>query len=194
MNSDSHDALFLLRAEFQLFGDWTPAGQALIQTHGVPYTEAVSGVGRMALSRCVIEAGQFDFAPDGEQCLVFEVFGEDDVTVIDLCAFSLAEPQRFGTGAWRAFVLGEANVRNPASWTFGQLLRVHRSPLPWLQGRCQGIVIVDHRFAPVVLRDALGQLLAEDEEHARALRQMLSTPAVPSWKIVYPRTWKGRAA
>lgn len=194
MNNLLADDVVMLRAEFNVWGDWTAAGQEAVQRQGVPLRQLVSHVGRIAPSRCLIDHGHFAFSQDGEDSLVFEVLGDDDLTVIDLCAVSLAEPHRFGSGAGRAFVLGEANVRNPVSWTFGHHLRVHRSPLLWLRCRCQGIVIVDHLFAPVVLRDTLGQLLAEDEEHARVLRQMLSTPAVPWWKIVYPRALKGRVA
>ena len=190
MNSSFADLLVMLRAEFCIAGDWTSVGLASIQALQVPFTRIVSQVGKIAPSRCILDNGNFDFSRDGEDCLVFEVLSDDDETVIDLCAFSTADPSRFGTGTGRAILLGEANVRNPASWAWGKALPIRRSPLAWLRAGCTGVVILDHRYAPVILREAPGRLLAEDEQHARELRLMLSTPAVPEEMIVHPGTSK----
>lgn len=197
MDSTFVDALVLLRAEFKIFGDWDPASHAFIEACGVSWMQVSAAIGRIAYSSCAIENGSFAFFEDGEHSLVFEVLGEDGETVVDLCAFSLAEPRRFGTGVGRATILGEPNVHNPTSWAWGKALPIHRTPLAWLKARCRGGVILDHRYAPVVFRKALGRLLAEDEQHAHELRLMLSTPAVPEEMIVYPgtmRSSKRRAA
>ena len=196
MDSAFVDALVLLRAEFMIFGDWTPAGYASVQAYGVSLTHILEHVGRVAICKCVIENGYFAFSQEGEHSLVFEVLDDDGETVVDLCAFSLAEPQHFGVGVGRAIVLGEANVRNPAAWAWGKALPVCRNPLSWFKARCRGVVILDHCYGPVIFREALGRLLAEDEQHAE-LRQMLCTPPVRKEMIVDPGTLKaskGRAA
>lgn len=139
-------------------------------------------------------SGFFHFDQDGEQCLVFEVLDEDASTTIDLCAFAVAAPERFGTAMGNAPVLGLTNLINPASWAFGKVLPIHRRPLDWLRAGCNGVVVLDHQHAPAALGKALGKLLAEDEAHARSLREMLCRPPVDPENIIFRRVVEGRSA
>lgn len=151
--------------------------------------------GILSVLPCAIaDAGYFDFDAEGQDCLVFEVIDEDAATTIDLCAFSIANPSRFGTANGEIGVLGMANVVNPATWAFDKKLRVHRRPLEWLQDGCAGTVILDHRQAPACLAGKLGDLIAEDAQHARELRSMLCTPSVAPNTILFPQAVTRRAA
>ena len=156
---------------------------------------AMAHAGALSLHSCTLDGGgYFDFDPNGEPCLVFEVLDEDAITTVDLCAFSVADPARFGTVNGGAPVLGMTNVTNPATWAFGKLLHVHRHPLAWLQWGCSGVVILDHRSSPPFMSRKLGDLLAEDEAHARDLRMMLChSPCAPA-SIKFPRATARRAA
>ncbi len=129
--------------------------------------------------------GLFRFDPDGEPCLVFEVLDEDAATVIDLCAFAVAAPERFGTAMGNAPALGLANITNAASWAFGTVMPIHRTPLGWLRDGGRGVVILDHRHAPAALGRALGKILAEDEAHALSLRGTLCRPPVDPANIIF---------
>jgi hypothetical protein len=74
------------------------------------------------------------------------------------------------------------------------MLAIHRNPLDWLRAGCSGVVILDHVNASACLSRKLGDLLAEDEEHARDLRMMLCQPPVDPASIKFPRAIVRRAA
>jgi hypothetical protein len=166
-----------------------------IKAQGIDPEMVMAHAGIVSGFHCTFDdTGVFHFDHDGEQSLVFEVLGEDAATTIDLCAYSVASPSRFGTAMGNAPVLGMTNVTNPASWAFGKKLNVYRRPLEWLQAGCSGVVILDHLSAPAVLSRRLGDLLAEDAEHAGALRPVLCTPPVDPASILFPKTVTRRAA
>jgi hypothetical protein len=59
--------------------------------------------------------------------------------ILDLCAWS---DDALATWLGRAFCLGDLDdIFNPATY-FDGALRVHASPLEWLQAGCDGIVIL----------------------------------------------------
>jgi hypothetical protein len=152
--------------EFYNIADWHPTTGAYLRDQGIDDKLVLARAGTAALFPCAFDGnGFFDFDEDGERCLVSEVLDEDAATAIDLCAFSVADPTRFGTADGRAPVLGMTNVTNPASWAFGNLLTTHHNPLEWLQVGCRGVVIMDYRGAREALGKALGKLLATDEDH-----------------------------
>ena len=54
----------------------------------------------------------------------------------------------------RAIFLGdEDDAFNPATWFDGEDLRIHASPIEWLQHERQGVVILDERRAGAILRN-----------------------------------------
>jgi hypothetical protein len=117
---------------------------AYVKAQGIDPKMIEAHAGVASLFACAFDgAGYFDFAEDGEPCLVFEVLDEDAATTIDLCAFSVATPERFGSAMGNAPVLGLTNITNPASWGFGTVMPIHRTPLGWLRDRCRGVVILD---------------------------------------------------
>ena len=189
------DMFSLLMAEFLGLADPTPESLAYMKAERFDEKLVMAFAGNLALIPCTIDdAGFFDFDPNGETCCVFEVLDEDAATTIDLCAFAVATPERFGTALGNAPVLGLTNVTNPASWAFGKVLPIHRTPLGWLREGCKGAVILDHQHAPVALGEALGKLLAEDEAHARQLREMLCRPPVDPANIIFRKVVDRRAA
>jgi hypothetical protein len=168
---------------------------AYVKAQGIDPKMVEAHAGTASLFSCTFDsAGYFDFAEGGESCLVFEVLDEDAATTIDLCAFAVATPKRFGTAMGNAPVLGLTNITNPASWAFGTVMPIHRTPLGWLRDDCRGVVILDHQHAPAALGRALGKLLAEDEEHATELRPMLCSPPVDPRNIIFKKATARRAA
>ena len=129
----------------------------------------------------------FDISDNGEPACIIEAYAEDGETVCDLVSWRIAHPEAFFRAIGAAPLLGWTQVTNPASWCFSTLLRVHRTPLSWLKAACSGVVVLDHRYGPAALGQALGPLLAEDAEHAVELRKLLCRAPVTPDQIVFPR-------
>ncbi|WP_395661673.1 hypothetical protein [Aestuariivirga sp.] len=166
-----------------------------LKAQGIDPKQTAAHAGIASGFHCILDdTGLFHFDHDGEKSLVFEVLDEDAATTIDLCAFSIVNPDRFGTAMGNAPLLGMTNITNPASWTFGKKLHVHRRPLEWLKAGCSGTVILDHLTAPSFLSRKLGDLLAEDADHARELGPILCTPLVDRNSILFPKFPARRAA
>lgn len=164
------------------------AAIAYAREHGFPIELVEAYAGTLSVLPCSFDgAGFFDFDAQGEPCLVFEVLDEDNASTVDLAAFALADPSRFGTADGTLGVLGLTNVTNPATWSLGALLKVHRTPLGWLKDGCRGVVITDHQKAPAALARALGLIAAEDMAHASDLTQLLCRPPVEPRNIVVPQ-------
>jgi hypothetical protein len=113
--------------------------------------------------------------PNGpkEDCIFLPVMDEDGITPIDVVAFSMANPARFGTILGLGAVLGAGEVLNPATYWGGEPCRLLRTPLEWLQEGIESCaVILDPSLAKSILDWALGNLAAKDEDHADALVDM----------------------
>ncbi len=104
----------------------------------------------------------------GDQCLAFVVTGEDDETELDIVAFCIQDPERFGTFLNQAGLCGTSAVLNPASFYSGPC-PLWSTPLRWLQAGCQGGCVLDADLARPVLSKAPGKLLVESLDNARAL-------------------------
>lgn len=187
--------LGMLLRDYYEHATWTKAAAALVKQHHIDMDEVSARAGILTTASCSFaENGLFDFDYEGEEAAIIEALADDAETTIDLCAWSIARPEIFGTALGSALVLGEGNIHNPATWSMGGLLKVHRRPLDWLIGRCRGVVILDHRFAPYVLGQALGAIVAEDTPHARDLKLMLCQPPVNPADILVPVGLQRRAA
>jgi hypothetical protein len=134
--------------------------------------------------------GTFEFHANGKLGGVIEVFDFDDETTIDLVAWSLDDPTKFATAQAYAPGLGLARVRNPATYFGRRPLFVFRTPMAWLKSGCQGVVILREASAYLWLSAALGNIAAEDLQHAQQLARLLEgffDPArilVPSGPVV----------
>ena len=125
----------------------------------------------VAVTHCRFFAPQrFEFSDAGQLSAVIEVFGPDDETVIDLCAWPLKTPEQFATLLGRAAILGSNALINPASWFADQKLRAWHTPLQWLKAGCSGIVPLEQsRRTHRMLGQALGQITCEDRLHCHEL-------------------------
>ena len=109
----------------------------------------------------------FDLADDGERALIF-------TEERDAVAW---QPRLGRLASWRgaAFALNEEAIFNPATWLMGGALRIHHSPLEWLQADREGIVIVQPRLTFAMLRHC-PRLLFASAAHARQVRGRLEHP------------------
>lgn len=181
-----------LLEDFYTHADWREHEAAFARRYRLPMAAINSYTGGYFILPCEFDGnGFFKFSKQGEAACVFEVY--DAETVIDLCAFALAKPETFGTALGNAVVLGQCHIANPGTWALGKTLPIYRTPLEWLQAGCDGVCVLDHVFAPAMLGDALGPLLAADEAHQRSLRNLLCTPPVDPRNILV-RAEAGRAA
>lgn len=136
---------------------------------------------------------RFDFAEQySSAAVVIEAFDVDEETVVDLVAWNMDRPEKFGTALGRAAALGLGAVTNPATFHLGQPLPVHRTPLSWLQHGCSGCVVLDRLSAPRWLGEAPGSIAAEDVEHGRELARLLH-PYFPPSRVLVPQL-RGAAA
>lgn len=93
--------------------------------------------------------------------------------IVDLVAFSAAFPNRWalrtGAALWLGAVEPQYLMPNPVP--------IWRTPLHWLGNDCAGLVLLsrDRRDRYRVL-STLDSILAEDEQHAEELRQLLAAP------------------
>jgi hypothetical protein len=130
----------------------------------------------VAILRCAHDRGHFWLDDEeGEESCILGVAAADGEP-IDLVAWPLADPTVFSTAHGRAIVLGEENILSPATWAFGGMLGVWRSPLAWLRDRCCGICLLDYTFAGPPLRLALGPLLCEDDDLAVDVHRLINPP------------------
>jgi hypothetical protein len=113
-----------------------------------------------------LDGGTFDFDQTGERALIFRA--EEQSLTTDIIAWSARNEQ---LASWRgtAFCLGDLYQ------IWGSPVRIHRTPLQWLQHGREGVVIVDWTMAAAYLRNA-ESLLFEDAGLARVVRQWTLAP------------------
>ena len=86
----------------------------------------------------------------------------------------------------RCGLLGLWQANAPGTYFMGGNLRLYRSPLLWLQGRCDGAAIVDRTVAGRQLLDVPGRIAAEDRAHGREIAGLLRAAADIDNKVVAP--------
>jgi hypothetical protein len=109
----------------------------------------------------------FDFSPNGGPCAVLTVLSEKPEYVMDLAAWPIHNPRAVRLALQEAELIGAEQATNPACFFHGPL-RIHRTPLSFLQAGAQGMVLLRQRGARW-LPDAVGPLEVEDEPHRREL-------------------------
>jgi hypothetical protein len=139
--------------------------------HGVSDIALLQPMAIRAATVNFLDASTFDFDPSGMQALIFEVV-EGDLH-IDWCAW---QPKTGQLASWeaKAFALGQDAIFNPATYFMGSMLRVHRTPLEWLQAERDGIVVVQPRFAHAYLRNA--RISCADHAMAKQLSEWIRPP------------------
>jgi hypothetical protein len=129
---------------------------------------------------------RFDFADAGELAFVCECYAADGETVTDLVAWRLDAPEYPLTMFGRCGLLGLWEANAPGTYFMGGTLALHRSPLRWLQAKCNGAAIVDRHLAGHQLVDVPGRISAEDKVHGREIAALLRAAADIDNKVVAP--------
>lgn len=176
-----------LRNRFYRQAQYTAELQAYACNHGLDLgalaaRDVVIGICRVRW----FPGERFDFAEEySSEAVVMEVVEEDAETVVDLVAWPMWRPDKFGTALGRADAIGLDQVRNPSTFVHDQALMVRRTPLRWLQAGCIGCVILNPSTAHRWLAAAIGAIAAEDADHGRELGRLLH-PFFPVSRILVP--------
>ena len=134
----------------------------------------------------------FDLAEDGREALVIPVANElplftdwpdSPSPVYNSLAFFPDKPDQWFLRVGYAWVLGGVNLRVAQTPFAVNPLRVSRTPLSWLQGGCDGVVLLKAGMARSLLA-GLGRIKGEDESHAAELHQ-LPYAAPPDLPAIY---------
>jgi len=109
---------------------------------------------------------------------------EDEAGAIDCATWSLQNGGEITLLTCAAFALGEEQISNPGAYSFDGSLRIHETPLQWLQADRSGIVVVDWRKAFDRLRHV--PKLTVPESLLRTYRQAMK-PAGPQVLVATER-------
>lgn len=136
---------------------------------------------------------RFELDDAGDPGFVCHAFAADGETVTDLVAWRLEEPECPLAMFGRCGLLGLWQAMAPGTYFMGGSLKLHRTPLAWLQTGCDGAAIVDHYLAGRQLLEVPGRVAAGDRAHAREVARLLRTTADIDNKVIYPTAMR-RAA
>jgi hypothetical protein len=186
------DRLLFMRREALRVGGWTPELRNYLRRH------------RINLEDCNAHAGYFNIAlvkfwtgNDGDQAFSFDCDGQPAAVIeavlydsrlepftADLVAWPIDDPGQFSTAMG---VNDGADVLAPQNMVQrgGKPLRIHRTPLKWLQAGCDGCVLLKSG-ARHWLRRAGGPYACEDVAHGHDIRDMLGADA-KRHKILVPQ-------
>ncbi|QRG09278.1 hypothetical protein EZH22_14070 [Xanthobacter dioxanivorans] len=182
-------SITLARTDALAHWETTPAWFGFLRANGLDPREIEPFAGTIGVVPCRFTPPprRFRLDPDGADAAFFEVLAIEDgeIVVADLVAFDVADPTIFGTLEGCGVLLGADQIENPSRYLGDRPLLVHRTPLTWLRAGCQGVVVLDERRGGGRLAGALGNLLAEDLDHARALHRMMGR-AFPTRRIRVP--------
>jgi hypothetical protein len=187
--TDMHYALLAARSEFYERSQVTAEFLHYVRRHGLELRRISGFAGATGIVPVVdCGGGRFDWDAPGDmiQAFICEAYAEDGETVIDLVAWPVNQPSKVLTMLGRVPLLGLWEVMNPATYYGGKPLRMHRTPLDWLQSGCRGAAIVRKEAAAQILFGLVGAIAAADQNHARELHQVISM-MIPKGKIVVPR-------
>ncbi|RUT28323.1 hypothetical protein EMQ25_17205 [Arsenicitalea aurantiaca] len=174
----------------------TPAYIAYVRRHVLDVgliSDFVGGTAVMSVVDC--GNGRFDWDATGSRydAFVCEAYDVDGETTIDIVAWPVDGPGHVLTMFGRAPLLGLWHALNPATYTLGKALVMHRTPLDWLKAGCAGAAVVTPRLAARQLMDIPGPIAARDRAHARELLRMAHS-VVDDEQIVVAAADNARAA
>lgn len=187
--------VMVAKSEFYSRAWATPAYCDYVNREGLDVDrmhDFVSATGVIPIIDC--GRGRFEFGTMGVDPLGFvcEAYGPDGETTIDLVAWLLDNPGKvlsmFGRAAW----LGAWAAWNPATYTMGKALDVHKTPLDWLKTGCSGAAVVTPRLVAREMMDLPGPIAARDGAHGRHLLALAQSTFDPN-RIVVPRSRRSAA-
>ncbi|RWO41376.1 hypothetical protein [Mesorhizobium sp.] len=151
----------------------------------------VASAGGFAGATAVLPIGKlgdqrFNFDPDGDLAFVCEAYAVDGESIVDLVAWLLNEPGTPLTMFGRGGLLGLWQAMAPGTYFMGGSLRLHWTPLKWLQAGCDGAAVVDPHLAGQELLVAPGPIAAEDQAHGRDIVKLLRSAAAIDNKVIAP--------
>jgi len=159
---------------------------AYAREHAIDWQAVALEAGIMVLARVRFEPGRTFELGGRVPAAVIEAYGEDAAEPLDLVAWPLNRPDKFARLYGRVAVLGARAIADASVDTRDRPLPVHRTPLAWLQARCDGAVLLDLHSGIRVLRDVPGGIAAEDEAHAADLASLM-VASLPLARIKVPR-------
>lgn len=120
----------------------------------------------------------FRLDPDGVPVAAIEALtlAGNRLHTLDIVAWPLHGPEYFGTACGPdggADLLGIINCQCRGN----KPLAVHRTPLDWLRGGCDGVVPLNRQWAGHWLDRASGPFVAQDLAHGKELRALLGKHA-----------------
>lgn len=141
---------------------------AYCAANGIDFAATVPACGGVFLAEVQPDGRSFLPCAGGALAAWCEAIAEDAEAVLDVVAWPVDQPERWWTLGGLAPALGMAHAVNPASYAFGSPLRLHRTPLRWLQAGCDGAVVLDrHMGARWLLDVPASRIATEDQAHAR---------------------------
>lgn len=109
----------------------------------------------------------------GAPAIIVPVMDGDELC--DLLAFDPREPEKWFVRLGDEPLLGASALSNQL---LGKPLHIFKTPLSWLQGGCDGVVLLDLNRAFVDLVTAPNGLVGEDGAHTDELRRMITETAM----------------
>jgi hypothetical protein len=165
-------ALLVARYQFYERAWPTPKFHAYARQHALD-VELIAGFAGATAVLSIVDCGhgRFDWEAPGSRfdAFVCEAYNADGETTIDLVAWPLHRPGYVLSMFGRAPMLGLWHAFNPATYTLGKALVMHRTPLDWLKAGCRGAAIIVPTLAARRFIDIPGPIAARDRAHAREL-------------------------
>ncbi len=125
----------------------------------------------------------FGQQPDGQPHIAILIYAWPD-DPIDIAVW---QPRTGGIGSYfgRAAAFGEAQIENPATYSFGGGLTVHKTPLEWLIAERKGICIIRPERVAARL-SKVPKLIAADVAHGRQIEKLIQ-PRMPQVCVLASR-------
>ncbi len=97
----------------------------------------------------------------------------------DIVAFHLEDPDRWWRRTGEAVCLGTFNISE------GRLrpLQIHATPLDWLTGKADGLVVLDWVFSPMAHLSGAGHMQADSPQLKRRLERRIQQAALKLFDI-----------
>lgn len=159
------------------------ANRVWMEAHGVARHTLWNGPAAFGAARIEISGRTFQFVDDGQPAVVVPVADSYDINYFedgfaDLLAFQPSDPTRWWSLRDTMPVLNlEAIQRAVPCMGIDEVLAVYETPVSWLQGSRDGIVILDWSCHLSFWLGGVARILCDTERLARRLADALWDPA-----------------